>query len=82
MSNATGITGKLCNKCPKQQVIQNSSYSDFFNAISGFTSNSRAPGGPVTFRIFGKSDNIEKRQSFNRQNSIACEYMQILTVEK
>ena len=49
MSNVTGITGNLCNKCPKQQVEQNSSCSDYFNAISGFTSNSRAPGGPVTF---------------------------------
>ena len=49
MSNVTGITGKLCNKCPKQQVEQNCSSSDSFNAISGFTSNSRAPGGPVTF---------------------------------
>ena len=53
MSNVTGITGKLCNKCPKWQVVQNSSYSDSFNAISGFTSNSRAPGGPVTM-IAGK----------------------------
>ena len=48
MSNVTGITGKLCNKCPKQLVEQNSSYSDYFDAISGFTLNSRAPGGPVT----------------------------------
>ena len=47
MSNVTGITGNLCNKCPKQQVEQNSSCSDSFNAISGFTSNSRAPLGPV-----------------------------------
>ena len=39
---------------PKWQVVQNSSSSDSFNAISGFTSNSRAPGGPVTtmFLIF------------------------------
>ena len=43
-------TGNLCNKCPKWQVEQNSSYSDYFNAISGFTSNSKAPGGPVTSR--------------------------------
>ena len=48
MSNVTGISGNLCNKCPKQLVEQNSSYGDCFNAISGFTSNSRAPGGPVT----------------------------------
>ena len=47
MSNVTGITGNLSNKCPKRLVIV-SSYSDYFNAISGFTSNSRAPGGPVT----------------------------------
>ena len=47
MSNVTGITGNLCNKCPKQLVKQISSYSDYFNVISGFTSNSRAPGGPV-----------------------------------
>ena len=40
-------TGNLCNKCPKWLVKQNSSYSDYFNVISGFTSNSRAPGGPV-----------------------------------
>ena len=48
MLNVTGITGKLCNKCPKQLVKQISSYSDYFNVISGFTSNSRAPGGNVT----------------------------------
>ena len=48
MSNVTGISRNLYNKCPKQLVEQNSSYSDYFNAISGFTSNSRAPGGPVT----------------------------------
>ena len=40
--------GNLCNKCPKQLIKQNSSCGDYFNAISGFTSNSRAPGGPVT----------------------------------
>ena len=43
-------TGNLCNKCPQWLVEQNSSYSDYLNAISGFTSNSRAPGGPVTVR--------------------------------
>ena len=48
MSNVTGISGNLCNKCPKWLMEQNSSYSDYFNAISGFTSNSRAPEGPVT----------------------------------
>ena len=45
----SSVTGNLCNKCPKQLVEQNSSYSDYFNVISGFTSNSRAQGGPVTF---------------------------------
>ena len=45
----SSVTGNLCNKCPKQLVKQNSSCSDYFNAISGFTLNSRAPGGPVTF---------------------------------
>ena len=44
----SSVIGNLCNKCPKWLVKQNSSYSDYFNAISGFTSNSRAPGGPVT----------------------------------
>ena len=29
-------------------IEQNSNYSDYFNVISGLTSNSRAPGGPVT----------------------------------
>ena len=52
MSNVTGITGNLCNKCPKWLVEQNSSCSDYFNAISGFTLNSRAPGGPVTVCLF------------------------------
>ena len=45
------VTGNLCNKCPKWLVKQNSSYSDYFNAISGFTSNSRAPGGPATVTL-------------------------------
>ena len=31
----TTVAGNLCNKCPKQLLIQNSSYSDYFNAISG-----------------------------------------------
>ena len=44
----TGITGNLYNKCPKWLVEQKCSSSDYFNVISGFTSNSRAPGGPVT----------------------------------
>ena len=44
----SSVTGNLCNKCPKWLVEQNSSYSDYFNAISGFTSNRRAPGSPVT----------------------------------
>ena len=47
----SSVTGNLCNKCPKWLVKQNSSYSDYFNVISGFTSNSRAPGGPVTFDL-------------------------------
>ena len=48
----SSVTGNLCNKCPKQLVKQNSSYSDYFNVISGFTSNSRAPGGPVTENLY------------------------------
>ena len=28
-----------------------SGYSDYFNAISGFTTNSRAQGGPVTIIV-------------------------------
>ena len=44
----SSVTGNLSNKYPKWLVEQNSSYSDYFNAISGFTLNSRAPGGPVT----------------------------------
>ena len=48
MSNVTENSGNLCNKCHKWLVKQNSSYSDYFNAISGFAWNSRAPGGPVT----------------------------------
>ena len=51
MSNVTGISRNLCNKCPKRLVKQISSYSDYFNVISGFTSNSRAPGGPVTLQL-------------------------------
>ena len=31
----TTVAGNLCNKCPKQLLEQNSSYSDYFNAISG-----------------------------------------------
>ena len=34
---------------PKRQFTWNCSCSDFPCAISGFTSNDRAPGGPVTF---------------------------------
>ena len=52
----SSVTGNLCNKCPKQLVKQNSSYSDYFNVISGFTSNSRATGGPVTVAYFKLSD--------------------------
>ena len=51
MSIVTGIIGNLCNKCPKRLVEPNCSYSDYFNAISGSTSNSRAPGGPVTVTL-------------------------------
>ena len=29
------VAGNLCNKCPKWLLKQNSSYSDYFNAISG-----------------------------------------------
>ena len=42
----TSEFGNLCNKCPKWLIEQNSSYSDYFNVASGFTSNSRAPGDP------------------------------------
>ena len=31
----TSVAGKLCNKCPKQLLEQNSSCSAYFNAISG-----------------------------------------------
>ena len=31
----TSVAGNLCNRCPKQLLKQNSSYSDYFNAISG-----------------------------------------------
>ena len=31
----TSVAGNLCNKCPKQLPEQNSSYSDYFNAMSG-----------------------------------------------
>ena len=44
----SSVTGNLCIKCPKHLVKQKSSYSDYFNVISGFKSNSRTPGGPVT----------------------------------
>ena len=40
---------KLCNKCPGGKSSEKCSYSDFSCTISGFTSNSRAPGGPVTY---------------------------------
>ena len=56
----SSVTGKLCNKCPKWLVEQNSSYSDYFNAISGFTSNSRAPGGPVTVNFNMLETNLQK----------------------
>ena len=31
----TTVAGNLCNKCPKWLLEQNSSYSDYFNAIYG-----------------------------------------------
>ena len=31
----TSVAGNLCNKCPKQLLKQNSSYSDYFNVVSG-----------------------------------------------
>ena len=32
----TSVAGNLCNKCPKRLLEQkNSSYSDYFNAVSG-----------------------------------------------
>ena len=31
----TSVAGNLCNKWPKRLLEQNSSYSDYFNAISG-----------------------------------------------
>ena len=40
--------GNLCNKCSKQTINWNSSSSDYFYVTSGFTSNTRAPRGPVT----------------------------------
>ena len=43
----SSVTGNLCNKCPKWLVKQNSSYSDYFNAVSGFTSNSRDNGKKI-----------------------------------
>ena len=47
----SSVAGNLCNKCLKWLVEQNSSYSDYFNVISGLTSNSRAPGDPVTLPV-------------------------------
>ena len=35
LSMMLSVAGKLCNKCPKCPKQQNSSYSDYFNAISG-----------------------------------------------
>ena len=56
----SSVTGNLCNKCPKWLVEQNSSYSDYFNAISGFTSNSRAQGGPVTVMVIRADSSASK----------------------
>ena len=75
MSKVTGITGKLCNKCLKWQVVQNCSSSDSFNAISGFTLNSRAPGGPVTFWHPIWDQKLLKLQK-NCQNCKMCHFAQ------
>ena len=78
MSNVTGITGNLCNKCPKWLVEQISSYSDYFNAISGFTLNSRAPGGPVTL-VVSKREELEELLCENtRMVPVVTEHVSIL----
>ena len=45
------LQGKLCNKCPSGNSSETAVIVTFSCAISGFTSNDRAPGGPVT-RIY------------------------------
>ena len=50
---------------PQAASKQNSSYSDYFNVISGFTSNSRAPGGPVTVKRVGLSQVSILRKEVN-----------------
>ena len=66
--SVTGITGNLSNKCPKRLLEQNCSSSDYFSAISGFTSNSRAPGGPVTLtQIMTQVTNSNKRDDASKQ---------------
>ena len=97
MSNVTRITGNLCNKCPKWLVEQISSYSDYFNVISGFTSNSRAQGGPVTLtqpvtrHCLKKTNHITKRTRASsrkfliknkvRQNLTTAHYNNTCSVE-
>ena len=73
-TNVTGITGKLCNKCPKWQVEQNCSSSDSFNVICHFTLNSRAPGGPVAFWHPIRDQRLPKLQ--NCQNCKMCYFAQ------
>ena len=43
------VTGNLCNKCPKCLVKQNSSYSDYFNAISGLYQTAEPQEAPWHF---------------------------------
>ena len=63
---------KLCNKCPKWLVKQNSSYSDYFNVISGLYRTAEPPGGPVTRHIVLELPTIktdflfENSQDFNQ----------------
>ena len=70
MSKMTGISEILYNKCPKWLVEQISSYSDYFNVIFGFTSNSRAPGGPVTIYLEVTDVNHLLYALLNYQHSI------------
>ena len=64
--SVTGITGNLSNKCPKRLLEQNCSSSDYFNVISGFTSNSRAPGGPVTNALVHTLARRKSNVKFNK----------------
>ena len=65
--------GNLCNKCPKQLIKQNSSYSDYFNATSGFTLNSRAPGGPMTFLLCFLT-RIYLSRKISSESSFTCQW--------